>query len=98
MSVLKEIWKEMYAHRENPPQPDSDASFLAGLLAYYEKIMEKEFSGVQMALFKGYCHFDQKLIQCREQEAFQEGFRLAMRIWEEALREPEENLNEDAEL
>ena len=44
VSVLKEIWKEMYAHRENPPQPDSDASFLAGLLAYYEKIMEKEFS------------------------------------------------------
>ena len=53
---------------------------------------------MQMALFKGYCHFDEKLTECREQEAFQEGFRLAMRIWEEALREPEENLNEDAEL
>ena len=98
MSVLKEIWKEMYAHRENPLQPDSDAEFLTGILAYYEKIMENEFSGVQMALFQGYCHFDEKLIECREQEAFQEGFLLAMWIWAEVFREPEESLNEDAEL
>ena len=70
---------------------------MTGLLAYYEKIMEKEFSGMQMALFKGYCHFDEKLIQCREQEAFQEGFLLAMRIWAEALREQGEHLCEEAE-
>ena len=71
---------------------------MTGLLAYYEKIMEKEFSGMQMALFKGYCHFDQKLIECREQEAFREGFLLAMRIWAETLQEPEENLDDEEDL